>query len=142
MQGSPEVQWFGNYYLDIMQDLVADHPAPAIQQLFDTMPTCIALPGIHREQLKIEGQVRDLTMMLLYLTRWTEDSVKKLPPGTKVGWRSWKRHEWEALDRLQEEGMVVFSYRAKSLGLTEEGDRDTRRLLKKYRLDMGENPRS
>lgn len=92
--------------------------------------------------LEAARQVRDLTMMLLYLTRWTEDRVRKLPPGTKLNWRSWKGHDWEALDRLQEEGMVVFSYRAKSLGLTEEGEREARKLLKKYRLDMDEDPRT
>ena len=77
-------------------------------------------------------RVHDLTLMLLYLTRWTETPRQKLPPGAEVAWRAWKGHDWDALDRLKEEGLIDFTYRAKSVGLTAKGERAVLRLLWRY----------
>ena len=71
-------------------------------------------------------------MMLLYLTRWTERGLRKLPRGGTPVWRGWKGHDRNALDRLQEEGLIAFSYRARSLGVTERGEREAKELLRKY----------
>lgn len=49
-QGSPDVQWFGNHYLDITRDLAADHPTPAIRELADAIPVGVTFAGIHRER--------------------------------------------------------------------------------------------
>ena len=89
-------------------------------------------PVSQRKPVQVDPQVHDLTMILLYLTRWTEQNLRKLRPGEEVAWRAWKGHDWAALDKLQEEGLIAFSYRAKSLGLTEQGEREARRLLRKY----------
>ena len=85
-----------------------------------------------RKPVQVDSQVRDLTMMLLYLTRWTEQNLRKLGPGEEVAWRAWKGHDWAALDKLQKEGLIAFSYKAKSLGLTEAGEEEAQRLLRKY----------
>lgn len=86
--------------------------------------------------------VRDLTLMLLYLTRWTEMPRKKLPPGFEVAWRAWKVHDWDALDRLKEEGLIDFNYRAKSVGFTDEGGREARRLLRRYGIQGRDDNRT
>lgn len=81
------------------------------------------------DQDKIGQLIRDLTISLLYLTRWTDDKPTKLPPGTRVRWRAWRGHDWGALDRLKKEGLIDFSYRAKSVWLSEEGEREALRVL-------------
>jgi hypothetical protein len=77
-------------------------------------------------------RVRDLTVILFYLTRWTEKPRPKLPLGVEVPWRAWKGQDWEALDRLKEEGLIGFTYRVKSVGLTDTGEREAQRLLERY----------
>jgi len=83
---------------------------------------------------EVAQQIRDLTMMLLYLTRWTEDKPKKLPPGTRVAWCSWKGHDWDALDRLKADGLIDFSHRTKSVVLSQKGEKAAQQFLKKYGL--------
>jgi len=70
--------------------------------------------------------VKDLTLMLIYLTSWTEG-----PFGVK---RSWKGYQFESLEELANEGLIRDSKRAKSVYLTEEGERQARQLLSKYGL--------
>ena len=77
-------------------------------------------------------RVRDLTLMLLYLTRWTETPRKKLPPGFEVAWRAWKGHDWDALDRLKEQRLIDCNYRAKSVGSTDQGEQEAQQLLRRY----------
>ena len=84
-------------------------------------------------------RVHDLTLMLLYLTRWTETPREKLPSGFEVAWRAWKGHDWDALDRLKEEGMIDFNYRAKSVGFTGKGEQEARRLLRRYGIRSGDD---
>lgn len=70
--------------------------------------------------------IRDLTLMLLYLTSWQEDD----PPFDAR--RSWKGYPFEVLDQLTEEGLIYGSRRAKSVWFTEKGEKETRALLEKY----------
>ena len=94
-----------------------------------------------RDESRVDTRerVRDLTLMLLYLTRWTEMPRKKLPPGFEVAWRAWKGHDWDALDRLKEEGIIDFDHRAKSVGFTDKGEREARRLIRAYGIQSGDN---
>lgn len=47
-------------------------------------------------------------------------------------WRAWKSFDWEVLDRLHEKGLITNPVgKAKSVGFTEEGMRESRRLLEK-----------
>ncbi len=47
------------------------------------------------------------------------------------GCRAWKGHDWDALDRLHEKGMIGDpASKAKSVWLTEEGLAESERLFK------------
>jgi Mn-dependent DtxR family transcriptional regulator len=76
-------------------------------------------------------RVRDLTLMLLYLTRWTDPKAKDLPAELRVGSRSWKGYDWNALDSLKAEGLIDFSYRGKSVVLSEMGEKLAREMVEK-----------
>ena len=48
------------------------------------------------------------------------------------GFRAWKGHDWDALDRLYRKGMIDNPVgKAKSVVLTDEGLSESRRLFKK-----------
>lgn len=83
---------------------------------------------------RIEKLIRDLTLILLYLTSWTENV------GFGTARRSWKGYPFETLDTLAEEGLIDSSRRAKSVWLTEAGEEEARRLLVQYGLAPPDNP--
>ncbi|MDI6632368.1 MAG: DUF6429 family protein [Thermoanaerobacteraceae bacterium] len=82
----------------------------------------------------MEKLVRDLTLILLYLTSWQEDVA------FGVARRSWKGYPFETLDVLAEEGLIDGSRRAKSVWLTEAGEEAARRLLAQYGLASRDHP--
>ena len=81
--------------------------------------------------------VRELTLLLLYLTRMGESLGKWLP----LVWRSWKGYDFNALDALEESGFLTNSHRAKSVFLTDKGIAEAKRLGEKYGVvsDLEEN---
>lgn len=67
----------------------------------------------------MEDQIKDLNLLLLYLTGWEEDSRKE--PGEKII-RSWKGYSFEILNSLEDENMIrQFGNTSKSVILTPEG---------------------
>jgi hypothetical protein len=47
-------------------------------------------------------------------------------------WRAWKSFDWEVMNRLHEKGLITNPVgKAKSVGFSEEGMRESRRLLEK-----------
>jgi len=70
--------------------------------------------------------IKELTLLLIYLTSWQEDVGF-----TKVQ-RSWKGYPFEVLDELNEEGYISGSKHAKSIYLTEEGLSKAKDLMEKY----------
>ena len=72
--------------------------------------------------------VRELTIMLLYLTSWTEKDLREVQ-------RSWKGYDFDILNELADEGLISDSKRSKSVYLFEEGVSTAKELLKKYGLD-------
>lgn len=82
----------------------------------------------------MEKVVRDLVLILLYLTSWQEDVA------FGVARRSWKGYPFETLDKLAEERMIGDSRRAKSVWLTEAGEEEARRLLVRYGLVPPDHP--
>lgn len=58
--------------------------------------------------------LHDLTLAMLYLTSWEE----KGPDGSVR--RSWKSYDWDVIDRLDAEGLIGTSHRAKSAYLSDE----------------------
>jgi len=74
----------------------------------------------------MDKTIKELTLLLIYLTSWQEDVGF-----TKVQ-RSWKGYPFEVLDELNEEGYIDGSKHAKSVYLTEEGLSKAKELMKKY----------
>ena len=70
--------------------------------------------------------IKELTLLLIYLTSWEEDA------GLIKVQRSWKGYPFEVLDKLDEEGYIDGSKHAKSVYLTEEGLSKVKELMKKY----------
>ncbi len=77
---------------------------------------------------EINQQIKELTLLLLWLTSWEEDSFNN-----KIR-RSWKGYDFDVLNKLSEEGLIDGSYKAKSAYLTEKGIKEAKRLEKKHLL--------
>lgn len=69
-------------------------------------------------------KVDKLALLLLYMSSWEE---KTLDFSVR---RAWKGVDFAILDRLQESGLISQSRTAKSLFLTEEGEKEARKLAK------------
>lgn len=76
--------------------------------------------------------VRDLTLMLMYLTSWQERAGELR--------RCWKGYEFDILDELAANELISDSRRAKSAYLTEEGERQALLLLSRYGIDVARSP--
>ncbi|UAK16745.1 DUF6429 family protein [Sporolactobacillus terrae] len=72
--------------------------------------------------------VKDLTLMLLYLTSWEERD-----DGYSYR-RSWKGYDFDTLNELAKEELLSGSHKAKSVYLSEEGTELAKKLLKNYRI--------
>ncbi|MUV37985.1 hypothetical protein JNUCC1_01793 [Lentibacillus sp. JNUCC-1] len=77
----------------------------------------------------MKDQIDELTLLLLYLTSFTEDY------GLGQAHRSWKGYPFESLDELNEDQYITGSKRAKSVYLTEEGINQAKALMKKYNIE-------
>lgn len=79
----------------------------------------------------MEQKIKELTLMLLYLTSWTEkDSFGD------EHIRAWKGYDFDILNLLSEENLIGgSSYKSKSTYLTENGIKKAKELIKEYNLD-------
>ena len=67
-----------------------------------------------------EEKVDEAVLALLYLATFKD----------KPRWRAWKGHDWDALDRLHEKGMIDDPVgKTKSVVFTEEGLAESKRLV-------------
>ncbi|MEA3339535.1 MAG: DUF6429 family protein, partial [Chloroflexota bacterium] len=71
--------------------------------------------------------LEELTLLVIYLSSWEE----QVAPGFTVQ-RAWKGYLFEVLDKLEEQGYISQTRRAKSLTLTEEGMQRARELAARY----------
>ncbi|MBV9602266.1 MAG: hypothetical protein JOZ87_36175 [Chloroflexi bacterium] len=71
--------------------------------------------------------VRDLSLMLMYLSSWTERN-SSAP-------RFWKGFDFDLLNEFADDGLISDSRRAKSAYLTEEGVRRAQQLIAEYAAD-------
>ena len=70
-----------------------------------------------------EEKVDEPSLALLYLTIFQD----------KFGFRAWKGHSWDVLDRLYERGYIDDpKSKAKSLVLTNEGVKQSKALFEKH----------
>lgn len=82
--------------------------------------------------------IKNLTLMLMYLTSWEESLVPNLrEKPDRPGFRSqirraWKGYDFGILNELTNEGLVNAGGRSKSASFTDEGEEKARELLKQY----------
>ena len=76
----------------------------------------------------MEQKIKDLNLLLLYLSGWEEDSRNS--PGEKV-FRSWKGYLFEVLNEMEEEDLIKQFRNTKSVVLTEKGIEKAEQLKEK-----------
>ena len=76
--------------------------------------------------------LHDLTLVMLYLTRFKDrkkTSLQGEPP-----FRAWKSYDWDTLDKLCEEELIIDRHGNKSLYLTDEGVEKAKHILDILRI--------
>lgn len=77
-----------------------------------------------------EKAMKELTMILMYLSRFNEDTRFSLDLDS-----AWKGYSFDIINKLDEEDYIrQGSYRSKSVAITDEGIRLARDLLNKYNI--------
>lgn len=70
-----------------------------------------------------EAKVDEMVLALLHLTAFQD----------RYGWRAWKGHDWDALNRLHEQGLIGNpKSKAKSVTLSDEGARHAEELFERH----------
>ena len=82
-----------------------------------------------KKGVSMEQQIKDLNLLLMYLTGWEEDSQRE--PGQKI-YRSWKGYLFETLNELEDDSLIRQFRNAKSVLLTEEGVERAKELESKF----------
>ncbi len=77
----------------------------------------------------MDEKIKELNLLLMFLTGWEEDSRQK--PGEKV-FRAWKGYLFETLNKLAEEKMIIQFQNTKSVTLTDAGRQKAELLKKQY----------
>ena len=80
----------------------------------------------------IHETVKDLTLMLLYLTSWTE---KDFDENVRI---AWKGYDFGILNELTDENLINGSGRKKSAYIFKEGIEKAEKLLDKYGIKIKE----
>ena len=81
------------------------------------------------EKLTPKQALHDMTLALLYLTRFVDSRQKgdTLP-------RAWKGYDWDTLNKLSEENLIIDRHGNKSLYLTEEGIAKAKEILEMLKI--------
>lgn len=83
------------------------------------------------EKTKAEEAVRELTLALMYLTRFNSQDRFSTSKNN-----AWKGYPFKALDDLEESGLInQGSHRSKSVHIYDEGLQQARVLLEKYGIE-------
>jgi hypothetical protein len=70
-----------------------------------------------------ESKVDQMTLALMFLTSFTDHGST----------RSWKGYDWDVMERLHKAGLIYDPVgKAKSIVLTEEGEKLSRELFQKF----------
>ena len=86
--------------------------------------------------------VKDLTLMLMYLTSWEENLVPELhEKPDRLGFRpqirrTWKGYDFGILNELTDEGLVNARNSSKSASFTDEGAAKALELLMQYGITL------
>lgn len=77
----------------------------------------------------MEQKIKDLSLLLLYLTSWEEEDLPK-----EIR-RSWKGYPFDILDDLNDEECIHGSKQAKSVYLTKKGIEKAKDSARKYGIE-------
>ena len=77
----------------------------------------------------MEEKIKELNLLLMFLTGWEEDSRQS--PGEKI-FRAWKGYLFETLNQLSDDKLIVQFKNTKSVTLTEAGKQKAEQLKKQY----------
>ena len=86
--------------------------------------------------------IKDLTLMLMYLSSWEESlvpGIRKKPDRAGIYPKAricWKGYDFDILNELTDEGLVNARGRSKSAFFTDEGITKALGLLKKYGIEI------
>ncbi len=86
--------------------------------------------------------IKDLTLMLMYLTSWEESlvpGIRKKPDRAGIYPKAricWKGYDFDILNELTDEGLVNARGRSKSATFTDEGVAKALELLKQYGIEI------
>ena len=76
--------------------------------------------------MDVNDKIKELTLMLLYLTSWEEKEFN----GEYR--RSWKGYDFDVLNALMDDEMISGNRKSKSVYIEKEGIKKARQLLQKY----------
>ena len=77
------------------------------------------------EERTVNKLMQELALALIYLSGWKEKNDEV--------YRAWKGYDSKILDELQEQGLIDFSYKAKSLYISTEGEEKAKQLVEKFK---------
>ena len=78
-----------------------------------------------------EKLIHDLTLLLMYLTRFEEQSRLPIPMQPMA----WKGYDFDTMNALEDEGMIAqgaHPSRSKTVALTDEGIACAKKLMAEY----------
>lgn len=84
---------------------------------------------IGMEKISLEDAIEELSLMLMYLERFSDRNENS--PFLEL---SWKGYDFDVLDKLDDEELIVQPKKSKYVYLTEKGKTQARILLRKYNL--------
>ena len=83
----------------------------------------------------MQNNIKELTLLLLYLTSWEEKGYGYDDNGrldeVKIK-RSWKGYPFEILDELENDGYIHQSKKSKSVTISKNGEKIAKKLIEKY----------
>ncbi len=78
---------------------------------------------------KVNAAIKDLNLLLLYLSGWEEDSRSE--PDKKV-FRTWKGYLFDVLNELKDEGMIIQYMNQLSVLITDKGIKRAKEIKTKF----------
>ncbi len=78
---------------------------------------------------QVNPTIKDLNLLLLYLSGWEEESRKD--PSIKV-FRTWKGYLFDVLNELKDEGMILQYMNQMSVLITEKGIKRAKEVKNKF----------
>ncbi|MEJ6455921.1 DUF6429 family protein [Fusobacterium nucleatum] len=83
------------------------------------------------EKAETKKAIKELTLLLMYLNRFTEEKDFK----TAKDFYAWKGYNFDIINKLDDEDFISQGkYRNKSVYITEKGIEEAKKLLEKYKI--------